>query len=121
MPYGKRKTKLPPGRGYKGDNDECPHGCGLKYKNLRTGLTYWDVFASLMDYKSDPSEWKYKKRGTVLGAWFAIKQSMWQYHTEEGGCPMDPRNVAAEQQDYNIVAEGDAVEGSIEDEEEVPF
>lgn len=84
------------GRGYRGDAEKCPHGCGLSYGRFRTGLRYHDVFILLMDYSEDPDEWKYKRRGTVLGKWFQIKQQMWLYHTDEGGCPEDPRNLEAE-------------------------
>lgn len=31
---------------------------------------------------SDPSEWRYKRRGTVLGLWHSIKQDMWEHHKE---------------------------------------
>lgn len=96
---------------YKGNGDKCSHGCGLTYGKLRTGMRYYDVFTMLMDNSDDSDEWKYKRRGTVLGAWFAIKQTMWEYHCEEGGCLNDPRNVEGP----NIVAIGDALEG------EVPF
>lgn len=111
--YGRPKRQIPPGRGYKGDGDKCPHGCGLTYGKLRTGLRYWDVFVMLMDYSEDSAEWTYKKRATVLGKWHEIKKSMWEYHCEEGGCPEDPRNVAATAS--NLVLEGDAYE------DEVPF
>lgn len=81
---------------YKGNSDCCPHGCGLTYGELRTGLRYFDVFVMLMDYSSDRDEWQYKRRGTVLGKWHEIKQQMWTYHCDEGGCELDPRNVAAQ-------------------------
>lgn len=79
---------------YKGNDDVCPH-CGLKYRRLNTGLRYYDVYVMLMDYSEDTKDWTYKRRNTVLGKWFQIKQSMWDYHVNEGGCPQDPRNVAA--------------------------
>lgn len=100
---------------YKGNADTCPHGCGLTYRRLKTGLRYYDVFTLLMDYSTDRDEWKYKRRHTVLGKWHEIKQSQWKYHCEEGGCPNDPRNVAAEQ---SVVALGDAVVGF---DDGVPF
>lgn len=105
-----------PGSRYKGNADKCPHGCGLTYKKLNTGLRYYDVFKMLMDHSEDSGDWSYKRRHTVLGKWFEIKQQMWSYHCEEGGCPNDPRNVAAE---HHIVTLGDAVEGF--DADESPF
>ena len=78
-----------------GRDKVCPHGCGLTYRKLKTGLRYFDVFVMLMDYSDDRAEWKYKRRGTILGHWHAIKKSMWDYHCDEGGCELDARNIAA--------------------------
>lgn len=61
----------------------CPF-CGLSYKELRTGLTYQDVFEMLWSASDDPSTWRYKRRNTVLGKWYQIKQEMWAEHI--GGC-----------------------------------
>lgn len=83
--------------GYKGNADQCPHGCGLTYKKLRTGLQYDDVYELLKDHSEDKNDWTYKRRHTVLGKWFEIKQSMWDEHCNEGGCLMDPRNIAADE------------------------
>lgn len=102
---------------YKGNSDKCPHGCGLTYGKLRTGLRYYDVFTMLMDNSDDTADWTYKRRSTVLGKWFSIKSEMWGYHIDEGGCPNDPRNVAAS----NLVATGDAVEGDWDANEDAPF
>ena len=102
---------------YKGNADKCPH-CGLTYRKLNTGLRYYDVFTMLMDYSEDRDEWKYKRRHTVLGKWFEIKQSMWSYHIDDGGCPLDARNVPVEQ---TVIARGDAVEGGYENEDPIPF
>lgn len=99
---------------YKGNADVCPHGCGLTYRKLKTGLRYYDVFTLLMDYSDDSAEWKYKRRRTILGKWFEIKQSQWAYHCDEGGCEKDPRNMKS-------VAE---VIGGFDDEDDfepVPF
>ncbi len=75
-----------------GNSEKCPHGCGLSYRRLNTGLRYEDVYELL----KVTGEWKYKRRHTVLGKWFEIKQQMWDYHCNEGGCELDPRNVAAQ-------------------------
>lgn len=78
---------------YRGNADECPH-CGMKYGRFTTGLRYYDVFLMLKDYSNDPSDWTYKRRGTVLGKWHQIKKQMWEYHVEYG-CDRHPHNVAA--------------------------
>ena len=106
---------------YKGNCDKCPHGCGLTYGKLNTGLRYYDVFVMLMDYSTDSADWTYKRRRTVLGKWHQIKKSMWDYHCNEGGCPKDPRNIAAggTELDFTVDALNDAVEAC--GENEVPF
>lgn len=63
---------------YSGNDDEC-EVCGLKYRDLRTGLTFADVKAMLWK-GPDPETWVYKRRNTVLGLWHQIKQSMWDEH-----------------------------------------
>lgn len=101
---------------YKGNADKCPHGCGLTYRRLKTGMSYYDVFVMLMDYSTDSGDWTYKRRNTVLGKWHEIKKSMWEYHCDEGGCPNDPRNIAAVS---SMVALGDTMEGVYADQ--TPF
>jgi hypothetical protein len=64
----------------------CPH-CGLKYRDFRTGFTYRDVFGMLWSGSDDPSTWRYKRRGSVLGKWFEIKQKMWADHVDECAPP----------------------------------
>jgi hypothetical protein len=39
----------------------------------------------LADYSPDRGEWKYKRRHTVLGKLFQIKQEMWSQHLDECG------------------------------------
>lgn len=48
------------------------------YDEFRTGLTYRDVWEMLRDDSEDPSRWKHKSRGTVLGLWHELKLQMWQ-------------------------------------------
>ena len=67
---------------YHGNDDECPE-CGLRYRDLRTGLTYEDVFLMFWRGPDDPSQWRYKKRHTVLGKWHQIKREMWAQHLSE--------------------------------------
>jgi hypothetical protein len=68
---------------FSGNNDTCP-GCGLVYKDLRTGLNYQGVFEMLWRASADSTQWKYKRRGTVLGLWHQIKQGAWAEHKR--GC-----------------------------------
>jgi len=65
------------------DEIECPY-CGLKYKEVRTGLTYKDVHDLLWSNSAEPCDWKYKRRGTVLGLWHEIKLQLWGEHVH--GC-----------------------------------
>ena len=72
---------------YYGNDEMCP-ACGLKYRELHTGLTYQDVFLMLWvpdtpEKPTDASGWRYKKRNTVLGKWHQIKQEMWCHHLTE--------------------------------------
>ena len=61
---------------------ECEH-CGLEYDDFRTGEDYQSMVDSLYVSSEDPSQWVYKRRGTVLGRWHALKQSMWKDHIEQ--------------------------------------
>lgn len=64
-------------------NMECSY-CGFQYRNLRTGLTYQQVYEMLWSYNDDPSTWRYKRRHTVLGKWHQLKLELWAEHVE--GC-----------------------------------
>lgn len=46
-------------------------------------MTYKEVRMLLWVADSDCSQWKYKRRRTVLGLWWQIKQSMWREHLLE--------------------------------------
>lgn len=73
-------------------DESCPH-CGIGYADFKTGLKYRDVFELLkIDDDPDSETWSYKCKSRVLFHWCTIKQDMWSYHTELGGCPRDPRN-----------------------------
>lgn len=72
---------------YRGNNEQCPH-CHITYGELKTGFTFKEVYHMIYTRP-------YKRRRGVLGAWYELKQSLWEYHTEHGGCPEDPRNVEA--------------------------
>jgi hypothetical protein len=64
-------------------NFVCPY-CGFEYKNLRTKLTYREVYAMLWVGSDDSSKWRYKRRNTVLGAWHQFKMELWAEHIN--GC-----------------------------------
>lgn len=61
--------------------EACPH-CDLTYDELRTGLTYSDVYEQFWIGSEDPSMWANKRRHTILGRWREIKLGMWQEHLE---------------------------------------
>lgn len=58
---------------------KCPH-CGVGYRDFRTGLTYQEVYTMLWSSSEDSSNWRYKRRNTVLGLWHQIKVEMWEEH-----------------------------------------
>lgn len=62
-------------------DEKCPL-CGLSYADFRTGFTYADIYALLWVYSEDSSEWRYKRRNTVLGKWHQMKLELWDRHLE---------------------------------------
>lgn len=76
---------------YKGNDEECPK-CGISYKAFKTGFAYRDVWIMLSDYSPDSAEWRYKRRGTILGKLFEMKQEFWKQHLEE--CGREPEGEA---------------------------
>lgn len=72
---------------YSGNSDECP-SCGTTYGRFRTGFRYRDVLLMLWDWKDDDrSQWRYKRRGTVLGTFHQLKKELWSRHVEECDLP----------------------------------
>lgn len=63
--------------------DDVCSVCGLTYAELRTGLTYADVYALLWSASDDRRTWRYKRRNTILGKWHEIKQELWAQHLDE--------------------------------------
>jgi len=61
--------------------DTCP-GCSFNYDDLRTGYTFAEVRAMLWIDSSNPEDWRYKMRGSVLGFWRELKQAMWKEHLD---------------------------------------
>ena len=71
------------------------------YDTFRSGLSYQQVFEMLKDSHEDPKLWRFKRRGTVLGAWHQIKLELYHRAVEAGllatkhkvavGCRRDKR------------------------------
>lgn len=53
-----------------------------EYEQFRTNLTYGQVYQMLWSNSDDPKDWKYKRRGTVLGFWHQLKQQLYQQMLE---------------------------------------
>lgn len=66
-----------------------PEGQPITYSQFRTGLTFADARAMLWMNTTDKTQWKHKRRGSVLGFMRALKQEMW---TEF--CARNPERVA---------------------------
>lgn len=60
----------------------CPT-CGMAYRALRTGLTFASVRQMMHVATDDTSEWRRKRRGSVLGYWRELKVAAWRYHLDE--------------------------------------
>jgi hypothetical protein len=60
-----------------------------RYDRFTTGLTFREVKRMMFDNHQDRSRWRYKRRHTVLGAWHAIKLSMWEEFLRRGGATSD--------------------------------
>jgi hypothetical protein len=54
------------------------------YDTFRSGLSYQDVFEMLKDNHEDSKRWRYKKRGTILGAWHQVKLELYHRAVEAG-------------------------------------
>lgn len=61
------------------DPPDCEN-CGMKYRDLRTGLDFKAVQDMLFVSTPDPNQWRQKGRHSVLGLWFEIKRNMWDDH-----------------------------------------
>jgi len=73
-------------------NGETCANCGLKYQDMRTGYTYRDIFQMFWSGSEDPSTWRNKRRGTVLGRWHQLKLELWEYHLELCGKKANGQN-----------------------------
>lgn len=61
--------------------DQCEY-CDLHYEDFRTGLIFQDVVDMMWSGSSDPKDWRYKRRNSVLGYWRQIKIEEWRNHLE---------------------------------------
>lgn len=61
------------------DKLECPW-CGLQYGDIKTGLSYMDVYDMMHIPSDDPKRWRFRHRNGVLGQWHAIKLQLWAEH-----------------------------------------
>lgn len=57
------------------------------YDKFRTGLSYDDVKRMLWDESQDSADWRYKRRGTVLGLHHQLKLEMYNRIVDEGRLP----------------------------------
>lgn len=57
----------------------------IPYDEFRTGLTFVEVRQMLWSPSDDPSTWRYKRRGTVLGKWHQIKRELYERYLGELG------------------------------------
>jgi hypothetical protein len=75
---GKRGIK---GKTHQWRKEVCPI-CGQRYKDLKTGLSWNDVYL-IARKEHEAGKRGHYSRGTILGIWFSIKQQMWNNHLEE--------------------------------------
>jgi hypothetical protein len=92
------------------------------WRAFKTGMSYRDVYYMLSSPDPDTSTWHYKRRGTVLGMWHAIKLEMWKWanrHPEDPGLLMVEGGAAG----VSGTAARDALRGAriVEGDEEFSF
>lgn len=68
---------------FRGNYSICPF-CGIRYKDFRCTVYqfYQEVVDSLWVGSENPEDWRYKRKGTILGVWFSAKQKEWKEHLE---------------------------------------
>ena len=115
-PHWKGRT-----RKWKGNEDQCPV-CGLKYKNLSTEFTFKEIHDMLWVGTPDYSQWKYKRRRTVLGLWHQIKMSLWDQHLK--GCEKYQMYKEAQEQyesEFNELVDVVRESREFQDRSDIPF
>lgn len=60
----------------------CP-GCATLYTAFRTGHTFASIRQEMHVGSLDSSEWRRKRRGSVLGYWREVKVAAWRYHVDQ--------------------------------------
>lgn len=58
-----------------------------EWRAFKTGLSYNGVRQMLWSSDDDSSHWRYKRRGTVLGMFHAIKVELWNYANQRTDRP----------------------------------
>lgn len=61
---------------------ECVR-CGLNYRTMVTGYTFAQVRSEMWSGSADPHDWRYRRRGGVLGYWHQIKRMLWEHHVAQ--------------------------------------
>jgi hypothetical protein len=54
--------------------------CGINYRDFHTGLNFAEVRRMMYSGSTDPSQWRSKRRRSVLGYWHELKRQLWLYH-----------------------------------------
>lgn len=67
----------------KPDPTDCCPGCGVQYKDFRTGFSFGGVQEMMWSPSENSEEWRSKRRSGVLGYWMQLKQDMWRGHQRE--------------------------------------
>lgn len=59
--------------------DSCP-ACALTYDAFRTGETFASMRQAMFVDAPDSSQWRYKRRNSVLGFWHQWKVALFRLH-----------------------------------------
>lgn len=86
-----------------------PEDQPITYAQFRTGITFAEARQMLWSNSDNSADWKYKRRGTVLGFMRALKQEMWVEF-----CARNPERVAKSTDDHDHT-NGGIVDALIED------
>lgn len=65
--------------------DGCSRRCRYRDFKVFGADAFQETVASLWKNTDDSSEWRYKRRGTILGIMHAHKRDLWEHHTNN--CP----------------------------------
>ena len=59
----------------------CPY-CQIQYDDFRTGENFQSIVDIMWSSSEDPTEWRHKRRHSVLGFWRELKLKLWREHLE---------------------------------------